>query len=230
MRQAGPLQPRPPSATGVTMWMIDQLKGASRHFDYVVQVGAHVGEEVAPFRRAGVKQALMIEAAEGPYAQLCAAIGEGQDLIPFLGVCSSLDGEPCDFFVGSAAQASSMLKPKRHLQEYRRIRFEEPIRMTTRTVDSIVAEVERTHPGFDGRRTNLFCLDTQGAELKVMQGATRLLQFCQTICTEVSYDLYEGGASLQDLQGFLGAYGFRLHTNYTNAKGWGEAMFCKPAP
>lgn len=211
------------------MWMIKQLKIAGRPFDRVVQVGAHVGEEVAPFREAGVRQALMIEAAEGPYRELCAAIGDAQDFIPFLGLCSSRDGEASDFFVASRGQASSMFKPKRHLQEYPGISFEAPIRKTTRTVDSIVAEVEAAHPGFSGREIDLLCLDTQGAEVKVMMGATRLLHFCRTVCTEVSYDLYDGGASLQEMQGFLAAFGFGLHTMYTNAKGWGEAMFCRPA-
>jgi len=203
------------------------LKAAGQPFETVVQIGAHTGEEVDPFREAGVKRAIMIEAADAPYAELCAAIGDAQDFIPVKAVCSSLEGEPCDFYVASFDQASSMLKPKRHLKIYKHITFEEPVRMTTRTVDSVVAEVERSHPGFSGRDVDLMYIDTQGAELKVLMGATRTLQFAKCIFTEVSYDLYEGGATLEEQQAFLAAFGFRLHYVGLKPKAWGDALFVK---
>ncbi len=210
------------------MSVFELLSQTPRPFDCVVQVGAHAGQEVKPFRKAGLKRAIMIEPADEPYARLCAAIGDDERFIPVQAVCSSLDGEPCDFFVGTSTEASSTLKPKRVLSEYPEIGFEAPIRMTARTVDSIVAEVERARPDFSARQIDLLYIDTQGAELKVMMGATRVLQYAQSVWTEVSYDLYEGGASLEDLQGFLKAFGFRLHHIDVNDRGWGDALFAKP--
>ena len=209
------------------MSVFDLLKDAGQRFDCVVQAGAHTGQEVEPFRTHGVKRAIMIEAADGPYAQLCAAIADAQDFTPIQAVCSSLDGEACDFYVASFDQASSTLRPKRHLQAYKHITFQEPVRMTTRTLDSIVAEVEQRRTDFSGREIDLLYLDTQGAELKVMMGATRALQFATSVWTEVSYDLYEGGATLEQQQSFLAAFGFRLHFIRVNPKGWGDALFCK---
>ncbi len=209
------------------MSVFDLLQEAGQPFDCVVQAGAHVGQEVEPFRTRGVKRAIMIEPNSGPYAQLCAAIGDAKDFTPVQAVCSSLDGEPCDFYVASFDQASSTLKPKRHLKAYPKISFEEPVRMTTRTLDSIVAEVERSRPDFSSRKIDLLYIDTQGAELKVLIGATRALQFARSIWTEVSYDLYEDGATLEQQQGFLSAFGFRLHYIRLKPKGWGDALFVK---
>ncbi len=210
------------------MSVFELLKETPRPLDCVVQIGAHAGQEVKPFRKWGVKRAIMIEPADGPYARLCAAIGEDARFIPVQAVCSSLDGEPCDFFVGTSSEASSTLKPKRVLSEYPEIRFGDPIRLTARTVDSIVAEIEQAHPDFSAREIDLLYIDTQGAELKVMMGAMRVLQFAQWVWTEVSYDLYDGGASLEDMQGFLRAFGFRLHHIEVNDRGWGDALFAKP--
>jgi hypothetical protein len=58
-------------------------------------------------------------------------------------------------------------------------------------------------------------------------GAVRLLQEVRYVFSEVSYDLYEDGATLDDLQGFLRAFGFELHYLELGAHGWGDGLFVK---
>jgi hypothetical protein len=52
-------------------------------------------------------------------------------------------------------------------------------------------------------------IDVQGAELSVLQGAGRLIDYCQTIDVEVStFDVYEGGVNFFELDMFLRREGF----------------------
>lgn len=220
-----PADDRPPGARGVKVFEI--LKQLGRPFDHVLQVGAHAGEEIELFRRYDVKRAIMIEAAEEPYARLCANVGEDPRFVPVKALCASLDGVAQDFFVASASMASSMLAPERVLTEHPKIKFGEPVRMTGRTLDRIVEELEQTLPGFAAPDLDLIYMDTQGAELKVLMGANRVLHFVDSIWAEVSGDLYREGATLEGLQGFLRPYGFRLNNIYINTHGWGDALFVR---
>lgn len=52
-------------------------------------------------------------------------------------------------------------------------------------------------------------LDVQGAELLVLQGATKSLHFCRSMTVEVSTrEVYKGGVSYNNLKNYLGSYGF----------------------
>jgi hypothetical protein len=52
-------------------------------------------------------------------------------------------------------------------------------------------------------------VDVQGAELSVLHGAGRLLDFCQTLDVEIStFDVYEGGVNFAELDKFLRREGF----------------------
>ncbi len=58
-------------------------------------------------------------------------------------------------------------------------------------------------------------------------GAVRVLHFARSVWTEVSYDLYQGGATLEDMQDFLKPFGFRLNDVNLNVHAWGNALFLK---
>lgn len=209
------------------MKLFETLKALSIPADCVVQIGAHEGQEVELFRRHGVSRAIMIEPIDEAFAKLQEAIGADERFTAIQALCSSLDGQEVTFYRGSKTQASSILPPARVLVEHPKISFAAPVPMTARTLDSLMRDAEVRLPGFSVRGIDLLFIDTQGADLKVLMGAGQVLHHVKGVWTEVSYDLYEGGASLEDMQGYLKPFGFRLNTVRINDHGWGDALFLK---
>ncbi len=170
----------------------------------------------------------MVEPLDGPFAALSAAAATRPGFIPVQALCASREGVTFDFHVASnGGQSSSLLAPKRVLEEYPKVRFSETLTLTSTTADRVLEQAEAAHPQVSAAELDILYIDTQGAELRVMMGASRVLQHVRYIWTEVSYDLYEGGASLEEMQGFLQPFGFRLNNLYVNAHGWGDALFIR---
>ncbi len=207
--------------------MFQQLQALGRPFSGILQVGANTGQELEFFKHFGVNRAIMIEPQDGAFATLCENTGQDERFIPVQAVCSGREGELIDFHIASDPVASSMLAPKRVLSEHPRIRFEERVRMVSTTVDAVMAQLEQSRPDVRAEDFDVLLIDTQGSELKVMMGAVRMLQHVHSIWTEVSYDLYENGADLEDQQAFLRPFGFRLNYIKLNAHRWGDALFIK---
>jgi FkbM family methyltransferase len=90
----------------------------------------------------------------------------------------------------------------------------ERIMIDVQTLDALV-------DGFGFAATiDLLKIDTQGAELLVLTGATRTLPRVRMIWTEVSFvELYEGSALFADLLAFLRAQGFRLYSIHEGFRG-----------
>jgi FkbM family methyltransferase len=194
----------------------------------VVQVGANIGQEIPAFERYGVGWAIMIEPLDEPFRKL-AKFCRGRDrFIPVQALCSSLEGVEYEFFVASnRGESSSLLPPARHRTAYPKVEFPTSVRLVSTTVDAVVARAVAQHPELPVGQLDTLMIDVQGAELKVLMGAALLLQQVRQIYTEVSYDLYEGGATLEELQAFLGSFGFSLNTVELNHHGWGDALFLK---
>ncbi len=210
--------------------MFELLRGLGRPFANVVQVGANLGQEITAFERYGLEWAIMIEPLDEAFGKLCKRAEERPRYIPVQALCSSLDGVRHEFFVASnKGQSSSFLKPTRHKLEYPKIEFPNTIQLVSTTLDAVLARVLKDHPELALDQLDSLMIDVQGAELKVLMGAAVLLQHTRYVFTEVSYDLYEGGATLDDLQGFLRGFGFQLQHLEMNRHGWGDALFIKLA-
>jgi FkbM family methyltransferase len=85
---------------------------------------------------------------------------------------------------------------------------------------------------------DLLKMDTQGAELLVLEGAERMLAggAIGIIYTEMQFaELYEGAGRAEQIMTNLGGYGYRLHNLYDlhhNHRGelcWGDGIFAKAA-
>ena len=209
--------------------LFDILGDLGFPFAGVFQVGANIGQEVEVFRAYGVERAVMVEPLDAAFAELCGAIGGDGRYLPGQALCSDREGLELDFFEASNSQSSSMLAPTGHLQEYPKIRFAEPRKICSTTADAIVEGLAGAPGDFSFESFDVLFLDTQGSELQVMQGARRLLQHVRSIWTEVSCELYDGAAELEDIQAWLRPFGFRLNTLKMNTHGWGDALFVKRA-
>ncbi len=210
--------------------LFERLRNLDKPFANVVQVGANVGQELWAFEHYGIDWAIMIEPLDEPYRKLWKRSKAHPHFLPVQALCSSLEGIEYEFFVSSnRGESSSLLPPARHLIEHPKVEFPTSIKLVSTTVDAIVGRTLAQHPELSWPQLDTMFIDVQGAELKVLMGATTLLQHVRNIHTEVSYDLYQGGATLEDLQSFLGSFGFRLNSVSLNRHGWGDALFLKQA-
>ena len=213
---------------GVRHNLFERLRNLGKPYANVVQVGANVGQEVPAFEHYGVDWAIMIEPLDEPYRRLWKRTKHTPHHIAVQALCSSLEGVEYEFFVASnQGESSSLLPPARHLTAHPKVSFPTSVKLVSTTVDAIVRRQLKQHPELSWPQLDTMFIDVQGAELKVLMGATTLLQHVRHIHTEVSYDLYQGGATLEDLQAFLGCFDFRLNSINLNHLGWGDALFLK---
>lgn len=191
----------------------------------ILQVGASIGQEIEYFVRNGIRHAAMIEPLDGPFAlleQRCAAVG----YLPVQCLCGVADGEWVEFHVASNnGESSSMLAPAKHLADYPWVTFPSKVSMQTFTLDRVFGAIESQHAEMAGKLDLLF-MDVQGAELRVLKGANRVLGRVNYIHTEVGLGGgYDGAVPLPDLIHYLKLYGFDVYELEINEAGWGNALF-----
>jgi len=136
------------------------------------------------------------------------------------------------FNLSNWLDASSLLKPRATGATFDAYQASSrSIEVETDTIDDFCGRHDISH-------IDLLKMDTQGAELLVLEGAERMLAggAIGIIYTEMQFaELYEGAARADQIIGKLGAHGYRLHNLYDlhhNHRGelcWGDAIFTKAA-
>jgi FkbM family methyltransferase len=208
--------------------LFDWLLSLGRPIGNVVQVGANIGQELPAFDRYGVEWAVMIEPLEAAFQRLAEASAGNPRRFPVQALCSDEEGRKQVFWVATnEGQSSSMMRPDRHLEQYPKIKFPNAIKLFSTTLDGLMARTTLQHPELADVRFDTLLIDVQGAELKVLRGASGLLGQVRQIIAEVGGDLYEGAPSLEEVQAHLGPLGFRLNTVKLGSHGSGDALFLK---
>jgi len=115
--------------------------------------------------------------------------------------------EELDFYVTDNLVSSSLFRNTNESE----FRFEKKIKVNVITLDDF----------FENRENILLLkLDVQGAELKILKGATRTLKKTKLVLTEVIIsDFYEGGCLYFEVDNYMRAAGFKIHSvicNYNN--------------
>jgi len=117
------------------------------------------------------------------------------------------------------SQSSSILKPKKHLEQYPHITFDYTEEVHMFRLDDIEIEKENY---------NFLNIDVQGYELEVLKGSVDILKNIDYIISEVNRDeVYENCAKVEELDQFLNQFNFER--NETNWMGgiWGDAFYIK---
>jgi len=198
----------------------------------VFQVGASSGQEIKGFVTQGIKTGIFVEPLPDAFQKLKKATSSQPGYFPINGVCMDVVGKACNFYVSSSGGASSStLKPSGHLAVHPEVKFEaQPITLESTTVDQIVADFKDQGRGHVIAPIDLLYLDTQGAELSVLKGATRFLTQVHYVFTEVSRGgLYENDVNHVALTEYLDSQGFFLAFLYLNRHGWGDALYVDKA-
>jgi FkbM family methyltransferase len=194
----------------------------------VFQVGASSGQEIKGFVTQGIKTGIFVEPLPDAYEELKKATSSQPGYFPINGVCMDVAGKKCNFYVsGSGGASSSALKPSGVLTIHPEVGFDsQPLTLESTTVDQIVADFKERGRADIIASIDLLYLDTQGAELSVLKGATKLLKQVRYVFTEVSLGgLYENDVNHRALTEYLDSQGFSLVFLYMNKHGWGDALY-----
>jgi FkbM family methyltransferase len=199
--------------SAILLNVFDKTKPSCRG---IIHVGSHHGQELEFYLEHLTKNVMAYEPLKKNFAQLEEAWGSFVDCRNK--AAGNFTGR-VDMFVESAngGQSSSILKPKKHLEQYPHITFDSKETCEIIKLDDDI----KNKSDFD-----TLVIDVQGYELKVLKGARSLLSNIEHIVCEVNCDeLYEGCAMVSDLDSYLIELGFkRVFTSWIGGS-WGNALY-----
>jgi FkbM family methyltransferase len=188
----------------------------------VIHVGAFAGEELNQYRTLGLSNTVMFEPQEDLYNLIKSRCIFNEKIHNV-----ALGSESCtkemyiSFREGGVSQgcgaSSSLLKPKKHLEEHPEVTFPETRMVEVRTLD------EYYDPQY-----NFLNIDVQGYELEVLKGATRTIENIDAMILEVNRaEVYEGCPLIEDIDDFLEDVGFVRIAEIWQSKSWGDALYAR---
>lgn len=192
----------------------------------VIHVGANVGEEVDLYANNGIKHGIYIEPIPEIYSRLEENCRKYSKHTPINALVSNRNGETIEFNISTnSGQSSSIFEFGTHLDSHPQVGYSEKLSLATTTLDSLLAE------NFTTENLSVFdslVIDTQGAELKVLEGARLILRQIKFAMIEVSdEEVYKGGALFSDVECFMEEHGFSLVHLFINHYNWGDGFFVR---
>jgi FkbM family methyltransferase len=183
----------------------------------LLHVGAHLGQEDPLYTKAGIEPCY-VEANPNTFNQLTSklrgrkcwnrAAGEKEGRLPFY----VYNPDECSSFFKRSVELNSIYP---HVKEVGQI----GVRVST--VDSLMKEY--------GKPFDIVVIDTQGAELSVLKGATEVLKTAKVVMCELYHEAFYAGSALSwDVDAYMAKHGF---TKYWEAAGssdcWGDAVYIR---
>lgn len=195
----------------------------------VLQVGASYGQEMKWFIENGIEAGVFVEPLAEPFRVLSESCRLRANFVAVNALCGAESGQRVSFHVASnGGMSSSMLKPANHLQQFDFVRFDEPIELVTNRLDHVVDFVHKHGHTGACDALDLLYMDTQGAELQVLQGAGAVLDRINFVLTEVTRNrMYDGAPVLSELMAFLEPQGFTLNNVNFDQHHHGDALFVR---
>ena len=143
-------------------------------------------------------------------------------------VITDKDDEELSFMITNNKESSSIFNFGTHAIEHHPQVFEQVFEIERRRLKSITLNTLFERNNIPRDRYDFINIDIQGAELKVLKGAARILPHIKAIYAEVNEKmLYEGTGLLLELDEYLATFNFkRVITNMT-PHGWGDALYIK---
>ena len=186
----------------------------------IVHIGAHYGEEIQDYVEHGIQKITLFEPLSKNFDILSERMQEvNADIKGYQVALGSEKGTATMYLSSNEAQSSSILKPKQHLELHPDVLFEGTEDVEVDLLDN-----------YDLRGANFINIDVQGYELEVFKGSTKTLNQIDYIYCEVNRDeVYEGAPMVEELDEFLGEYGFvRVETKWPETYyTWGDALYIK---
>jgi len=189
----------------------------------VLHVGAHLGEEAKDYNSLDVKNVIWVEGNEKLIDSLKLNLEgmEGHQVLEYL--VSDLNDKEYDFNISNNGQSSSILEMDKHLIYHPQVRYIDSVKVKSKRIDTIIKD-----NGIDIGDYDFLNLDIQGAELIALKGMGETIKGFKYIYTEVNIgEVYKGCAKINEIDDYIGQYGFeRVETKITPSE-WGDAFYIK---
>lgn len=186
----------------------------------VVHIGGHYGEEIQEYVNNGVQNITVFEPLTNNFNILAQRLQNvNADIQGYQVALGSKKSTATMYLSSNDGESSSILKPKEHLEHHPEVTFDGTEEVEVDTLDS-----------YDLRGANFMNVDVQGYELEVFKGATKTLKTVNYVYCEINRgEMYEGNPLVEDLDEFLGEYGFERVETYWPADyyKWGDALYIK---
>jgi FkbM family methyltransferase len=184
----------------------------------IIHVGGHFGEEIHEYVNNKISNIVIFEPLEKNFEILKQNVsGFNANIIGHQVALGSKELN-LDMYVSSNnGLSSSLLKPKKHLTQYRDITFEEKEKVEVKTLDS-----------YSFTDYNFLNMDVQGYELEVLKGAKETLNHIDYVYCEVNRDeVYEDNAYIEEIDEFLSSYNMERVEVDWQGDTWGDALYIK---
>jgi len=189
----------------------------------VLHIGAHYGQEYKDYQNSDIENIIFFEPVKSNFSELIRNLEEyiDNEKVKVFNIALGNEVGEKEMYIETAnkGQSSSLLQPGTHLKKYPHITFDTKEIVEIDKLDNIT---------FDREKYNMINIDVQGYELEVFKGAVKTLPFIDIIYSEVNFEgVYKGCVLVEDLDKFLGKFGFvRILTN-SKPKTWGDALYLK---
>jgi len=185
--------------------------------DGVIHVGAHIGQEIDFYEKISPNKIAMFEPVPSTFERLKNKVGNRAVLYN-----KALGNErkmvEINIETANDGQSNSILEPGVCMSSlYPHIIFDHKILVELTKLDDYVELF-----GY-----NFINIDTQGYELEVLKGGSKILRTINYIVVEVNKDeIYKNCPMIEELDNFLKPYGFkRVETSWENL--WGNSLYVK---
>jgi FkbM family methyltransferase len=171
----------------------------------VIHIGANTGQERFDYAARGLK-VVWVEPIPAIFAELKSNLADFPDQTAYNCLISAQDGVKYQFHVSdNEGSSSSILQPSKQIPgHWDKIGFSRSIELESVSLPTFI----RTR-GIDLASFDMLILDTQGAELFVLEGAKEILPHFRYIkCEATNFEVYAGGCQLPDIDAFLSKRGF----------------------
>ena len=184
----------------------------------LVHVGAHHGQEWSTYKKYDIP-VIFIEPCQDAFKILENKFASTKNVTLF-NCAAGASNFTTEMYVeksNNLGASNSVLKPKKHLEQYPEIKFTEKETVQVIPLDNLIQN-----------NYNILVIDTQGYELEVLKGAVNILKNIDCIYTEANREeLYEGCAMIDEIDKFLEPYNLIRTQADWRSKSWGDAVYIK---
>lgn len=171
----------------------------------MVHVGANTGQERDRYNRFGL-QVIWVEPIPKVFAELQRNINSFSNQRAFQALVTDVNRKEYQFHIANNNGASSsIMNFKQHKDIWPDVTFTTTISLKSITLTSLFQKERIDHSEYQA-----LIIDTQGAELLVLEGSVPILENFKYIKTEVpNFESYEGCCQLVDISAFMEKHGYQ---------------------
>lgn len=167
----------------------------------VLHIGAHYGQE-SEFYDKNQLNVIWIEALPDAYNELIKKISKFVNQKAYCALVGNENLANVDFFISNNNGSASSIYNISKNAKFKSVTMQTKLQLPMVRLDTLLSDIEIA-------RYDHWIIDTQGAELIVLEGAGSLISFCRSLTIEVSTrETYINGAQYLELKEFLFTKGF----------------------